>query len=168
MNAQIYSRLACLLAFCSLFLSACGSMLCSKGSTNQGLFFDFDPFLKTVDIGAYPTAHSRASWVKKLIVKSDGFLLVSAQKTVHCDNREEMKKNIHLACKGHKLVDVYTIYRYTDKTGYEEWSYASEPEWKNITKLNHIFSRKPNYHYKNCRYKIFGGWSMLMQIIRSI
>ena len=49
-------------------------------------------FLKTVDIGAYPTFHIKASWVKKMIVKQNGFLLVYGQKTVHCDNREEMKK----------------------------------------------------------------------------
>ena len=143
-------------------------MLCSKGKTKQGVFFDFDPIFKTVDIGAYPTFHLKDSWVKKLIIKSDGFLLVYSQKTVHCDNREEMKKNIHLPCKGHKLVENHSIIRYTDKTGYEEWSYAPEKDWKEVKKLDHVFLKKPDYHYKNCRYKILGGLQMLLQIIKKV
>ncbi len=149
-------------------LLGCGSMLCSKGDTNQGVFFDFDPVLQSVDIGAYPTFHSKDSWVKKLIVKPEGFLLVSSQKTVHCDNHEEMKKNIHLVCKGHKLVEVYTIFRYIDKTGYQEWSYASLQEWENITDLYHKFSKKPQYHYQKCRYKFFGFLYQLWQIIKKV
>ena len=160
-------RLSLLFLF-SFLLCGCSSMLCTKGKTKQGVFFDFDPIAKTVDIGAYPTFHSGADWVKKMIVQWDGFLFVSAQKTVHCDNREEMKKNIHLTCKGHRLVDVYTIFRYTDKTGYEEWSDAPEKDWKEVKKLDHVFSKKPDYHYKNCRYKMFGGLKMLMQIIKKI
>ncbi len=149
-------------------LLGCSSMLCTKEDSQQGVFFDFDPILKTVDIGAYPTFHEKYDWVKKMIVKGDGFLIVYSQKTVHCDNREEMKKNIHLACKGHKIVENHYIIRYTDNTGYEEWSYMPEKEWKDVKKINHVFLKKPDYHYKNCRFKIFGGLRMLMQIIKRI
>ena len=150
------------------FLSGCGSLLCTQGDTNQGLMFDFDPVLKTVDIGAYPTFHKNASFVKKLIVDWDGFLLVSSQKTVHCDNREEMKKNTSLACEGHKLVENYTIRRYTDSRGYEEWPYMPKSEWQGITSLNHSFSKAPAYHYKNCRTALFGGLFMLLEIINRV
>ena len=146
----------------------CGSMLCSKGDSNQGLYFDYDSIFQTVDIGTYPTAHLKASWVKKLIVKEKGFLLVYGQKTVHCDNHEEMKKNVQLPCEGHKLVENHTIIRYTDDTGYEEWNYVPEEDWKDIQSLNHVFQKKPNYHYENCRYQLFAGFIRLIQMIKRI
>ena len=146
----------------------CASFLCTKGDSNQGLYFDYDPVFKTVDIAAYPTFHLKDSWVKKLIVKEEGFLLVYGQNTVHCDNREEMRKNINLACKGHKIVENYTIIRYTDKTGYEEWSYALKKDWESINSLGHIFLKKADYHYKNCRYQLFAGIKRLLQIIKRI
>ena len=156
------------LSFLSFSLWGCGSLLCSKGKTRQGVFFDFDPVFQTVDIGAYPTFHSKAKWVKKFIVKQEGFLLVYGQKTVHCDNREEMKKNVHLPCEGHKLVENHTLIRYTDDTGYEEWSYVPEKEWKDIKRLDHAFQKKPNYHYENCRFKFFGSLAQILQIIKRI
>ena len=156
------------LIFSVCFLGACGSTLCTKGDSKQGLRFDFDPVLKTVDIGAYPTFHKKASFVKKLIVTWDGFLLVSSQKTVHCDNKEEMKKTINLACEGHRLVDNYTVRRYTDQRGYEEWPYMPEDKWKNIKDLDHSFSTAPAYHYKNCRFAPFGALIMLLQIIKKV
>ena len=145
-------------------------MLCTKGNSNQGLFFDFDPWLKTVDIGAYPTYHAGASWVKKIIVKRNGFLTVSAQGTVHCDNAEEMKKNIYVHCKGHKVVQRHTIRRYRDNKGYEEWETEaiSKKEWSQIADLDHKFSKPPLYHYKNCRYKLFGGLYQIWQTIKRI
>ena len=140
-------------------------MLCSKGDTNQGILFDYDPLFQTVDIGPYPTAHIRDSWVKKLIVREAGFLLVYGQKSVHCDNYEEMKKNYHTPCEGHKLVENYTIIRYHDNTGYEEWSYAPKEDWQNVENIEHVFEKKPDYHYENCRFQLFGGLIKLIQMI---
>ena len=144
-------------------------MLCSKGKTKQGLFFDFGSAFGRgyVDIEHYPTFHPGASFVKKLIVKSSGFLLVNSQGTVHCGNREEMRKNPRLRCKGHKIVDIYTVRRYRDKSGYEEWggSRVPEKEWRAAASLSHKFSVPPDYHYENCRYKIFGGLHRIIQII---
>ena len=156
------------LVFCFFSLPACSSTLCSKGKSKQGVLFDFDPVFKTVDIGSYPTFHIKDDWVKKLIVKWDGFLLVYGQKTVHCDNREEMKKNVYAACEGHKLVENHTIIRYSDDTGYEEWSYAPEEDWKDVQELDHVFKKKPDYHYENCRISLFGGLMMLLQTIIGI
>ena len=160
------------LALLFFALPGCGSMLCSKGKTRQGLFFSFgsDFGRAYVDIGHYPTFHSGASFVKKLIVRPDGFLLVSSQGTVHCDNKEELDRGAQAACKGHRIVDIYTVRRYTDKGGYEEWggSKIPEKEWRAASSLNHAFSRPPDYHYKNCRYKIFGGLYQIIQTIRRI
>ena len=158
-----------------LFLMAlpgCDAILCTKGDSKQGLFFNFgsDFGRGYVNIGAYPTFHTGADFVKKLIVKENGFLLVSSQGTVHCDNREEMLKGAQVACKGHKIVDIYTVRRYTDSGGYEEWgdSKIPEKEWEAVASLNHSFSLPPDYHYKNCRLKIFGGLYQILQIIQRI
>ena len=133
---------------------------------------DFDPVLKTVDIGAYPTYHSRASWVKKIIVKWEGFLTVESQGTVHCDNFKEMKAKpqLQIPCKGHKIVQKHTVRRYRDGKGYEEWDTeaVSKEEWSAITDLNHKFSKPPLYHYENCRYKLFGFLHVLWQTIKRV
>ena len=162
--------------FLLLFLFAlpgCDSMLCTKGDSRQGLFFDFGSVLgrNYVNIGHYPTFHTGSDFVKKLIVKENGFLLISSQGTVYCDNRKEMRQQgPHVACKGHKIVNVYTVRRYTDSGGYEEWGddKIPEKEWRSARSLNHSFSAAPEYHYENCRYKIFGGLYQLIQIIQSI
>ena len=163
-------KLFYLLLLCLPFLAGCDSMLCTKGDSKQGLFFSFDPLLKTVDIGSYPTYTARASWVKKIIVKWDGFLTVESQGTVHCDNMQEIKKNPATRCKGHKIVQNLTVRRYRDGKGYEEWDInaISEKEWSNITDLNHKFSKPPLYHYENCRHKLLGGLHKLWQTIKRV
>ena len=157
-------------------LLGCGSMLCTKGDTKQGLFFEFDSLLgkSYVDIGSEPTVVSGSSWVKKLIVKDEGFLLVTSQKSVHCDNVEEMnqaaKRGKMVGCEGHRLVEKYKICRYRDNSGYEEWGYdeISEKEWKSIESLNHSFSKKPDYHYENCRYHFLGKIYQIFQTINRV
>lgn len=147
-------------------------MLCTKGDTNQGLFFNYGSTLGIdhIDIGSEPTHKRSDSWVKNIIVETEGFLLVTGQHTVHCDNFKEMKKNVYAPCKGHKLVERYTIRRYTEKKGYEEWQHdsISEKEWRDVGDLYHSFSKKPDYHYENCRYKIFGKLIQLLQIMKRV
>ena len=152
----------------------CGAMLCTKGETKQGLFFNFgsDFGRGYVDIAHYPTFHEGQSFVKKLIVDDwEGFLLVSSQKSVHCDNKEEMDKAAKtgrfIKCEGHKIVEGYKVRRYTDNTGYEEWEKEQIPkqEWQSARSLNHVFSKKPVYHYENCRYHFFGKLIQILQII---
>lgn len=159
--------------FLAFSLLGCGTMLCTKGNTKQGLFFEFDSMLGKgyVDIGAEPTAVSGSSWVKKIIIEDEGFLLVTSQKSVHCDNVEQMnqaaKQGQIVGCQGHRLVENYLIRRYIDDKGYEEWGNGKIPEkeWRNITDLRHSFSQKPDYHYENCRYHFLGGLYQLLQII---
>ena len=155
-----------------LALQGCDSILCTKGDSKQGLFFKFGSEFGQdyVDIGAYPTFHTGASFVKKLIVKEKGFLLVSSQGTVHCDNREEMRQGKQVACKGHKIVDVYTVRQYRETEGYKEWegSKIPEKEWRAVSSLNHSFSVPPDYHYENCRHKSFGSWYQILQTISRI
>ena len=156
-------------------------MLCSKGDTNQGLFFDFDLFPQPyVDIGASPTMFEGGIHVKHIIVKEEGFLVVTWRQVVtQCTPEKENQEAFHTLvkpCKRYlegrvfKTVEKYIIRRYIEGKGYEEWKPGTIPkkEWKSITKLNHIFSKPPTYHYENCRWTIFGGWQMLRQIISRI
>ena len=153
-------------------LAGCGSMLCTKGDSNQGLFFDFGSLLghPYVEIGGSPSFNLNESYVKKLFVDSRGFLLVSSYKTVHCDNREEMRKDISSSCRGHRIIEKYRVRRYRKQYGYEEWESNDIPEveWKTITDIDDSFSKKPTYHYENCRYSLFGGFYQLIQAIRRI
>ena len=159
---------ACILLF--LFLCGCGSTLCTKGNTNQGVFFNSGSAfgIHHIDIGGEPTAKKTDSWVKVIIVEPEGFLLVTGQKMVHCDNWKERKKDISLLCTGNKVVEKYKIRRYIKAGGYEEWTYDTIPakEWKDISGLYYSFSKKPDYHYKNCRFSMFGKLRQLLQMIR--
>ena len=161
-------KLFCILSF--LFLCGCGSVLCTKGETNQGLYFNYGSTIGIdhIDIGSEPTHKRTDSWVKIIIVEREGFLLVTSQGMVHCDNMEEMRKDVSLSCKGHKIVKKHKIRRYIKGGGYEEWSYDSIPEkeWKEVTGLYHPFSKKPDYHYKNCRNSIFGQFIQLLQTMK--
>ena len=177
--------------FYSFFLCGCGSMLCTKGKTKQGIFFNFYPEFKTVNIGHYPTFAApepsalgllvggkkrappadRDPYMKKMFVKKNGFLIIHQQRRFHCDNMEEVQKGLPVQCKGHKFVnDGFHIRQYTDKSGYKEWTSLalSESEMANVKNAHHAFVSLPDYHYENCRYKMFGGLVQWLQIIFSI
>ena len=138
------------------------------------MFFDFgsDFGRDYVDIAHYPTFHEGASFVQKLIVDEwEGFLLVSSQKSVHCDNKKEMnqlaKKGRLIGCEGHRIVEKYKVRRYREANGYEEWETGQIPkkEWQGVNNLNHVFSKNPVYYYENCRYHFFGKLIQILQII---
>ena len=74
--------------------SGCGAMICSKkDNPKHGVVFDYENIYghKYVNIGHLPTFIEKDTWVKKLIVKNNGFLVVSSQKTASCKNKEEIK-----------------------------------------------------------------------------
>lgn len=161
----------CLLSF---FLAGCGSMLCTKGDTKQGVLFNFSTIPGDhVDIGWHPTYVLRDDWVKKLIVDEfDGFFVVTAQSTFHCDSWDKIKiedRNMS-NCKGRRFVDKHTVRRYLRKRGYEEWGSETMPkeEWQNVKNIHHSFSTKPDYFYENCRYHLLGGVYKFLQIIEKV
>jgi len=168
------------LLFSSLGFTSCGSMLCSKGDTNQGLFFYYDPLFQTVDVGALPTMGKGDSFVKHIIVKDEGFLVVTSRHVVtQCIPENENQEAFYTLikpCKRYKegrvfkTVEKYIIRRYIEGKGYEEWEPGTIPkkEWQNISKLDHTFSKPPTYHYENCRWAVFGALQMLRQIIHKI
>ena len=157
----------------TLLVGCFGSTLCTKGDTKQGLFFDYGKIYgrSYVDIGAYPTFVPDASWVKKLIVEDNGFLAVTGQKTIVC---EEPKKTPETTakgsgyCKNRKQVERYTAYRYIEGRGYEEWPGISKNQWENIQTLEHQFSVSPEYFYENCRYRFFGRFFQLLEVMQKI
>ena len=155
--------------FCLVF-SSCESTLCTKGDTKQGLFFHVILGNKIipdqVDIGGGPTHHRGDPWVSKILVNDNQeFLLITSQKTVHCDNFKELNSGLHTRCKGHKIITKHKVRRHTQKNGYEEWQIIPKEEWENAKTLHHVFSRPPTYHYTNCRYRFFGKFYQFLQFI---
>ena len=157
------------------------AILCTKGDTKQGLFFNFGQgaVYPYVDIGSHPTYTPRSSWVGKLIVKEEGFLVVTGQRTVvpcKAKNKQNtLLREIVTACQMYAVgeeyqqVKKYTIKRYTKKRGYEEW-FDKIPikEWQKADSLNYKFSKTPDYHYENCRKHKSGKRHMLLEIMQKI
>ena len=83
---------------------------------------------------------------------------------------KELKKGLASGCVGHRIIEKYMVRRYRKQYGYEEWesNAISESEWKTITDIDDTFSKKPAYHYENCRYSLFGGFYQFIQTIRRI
>lgn len=164
------------LVFLSFFLSGCISVLCTRGDSHQAVLFDFGTELgiSYVDMGGYPTFLLKDDYVHKLIVDGDkGFLLVWSQKTASCKNDKEMrearKQNKKIPKCDWKPHENYKIMRYQEEKGYEEWSSGQidKREWE-LAGIGHSFSQKPDYHYENCRYKLFGGLLMFLQTVDKI
>ena len=162
-----------LLLSSSTLIGCQGSILCTKGDTNQGLFFHYGKTLgrSHVDIGSSPTLVSDASWVKKLIVEENGFLAVTGQKTIICADPKKTQNSTKAQsdmCRERKMVEKYTAHRYMEGKGYEEWTEISTKEWEDIQSLDHRFFTPPKYFYKNCRYKAFAYIHQLMGIVRRL
>ena len=143
-----------------LFLTvSCGGMICKDSAGS--IAFDYDPFFNAVDIGGRPTHTPNSSWVKKIIVQDDGFIVVYDQKTAGfkkqpCDHDKSKM------CDKHFIRSVYYVESYTDKDGYKSWSYVPEKDWKQISRLGDVVPQKPDIHIKNCRFSFFGSWLELL------
>ena len=129
-----------------ILLSGCGGTIC-KGKKHS-VVFDYDPIFKTVDVGGAPTDFKgkNAPWVKKIIVKPEGFLVVNEQKTVSlkmlpCDDKN--KKN--QLCEKHITSSYYTMQSYTKEEGYKYWEEIQKktgfisPTWKINLHKNQIY-----------------------------
>ena len=181
-------RILFLIVLSTSFL-ACSSMLCTKEKTRQGLFFSFDPYIKKVNLGYYRPVIAPDSpllqlteegankisrddpHLKKMFVNENGFLIIHQQITFDCDNMEEVLRGDPVACKGHRFVNTgYHIRQYEEKSGYKEWTSLdlSDRELESINKIQHSFAEKPDFHYENCRFQVFGGFVQFLQIIFSI
>ena len=153
-------RLKILVVGFILFLKVgCGGMICKDSAGS--VVFDYDPFFNTVDIGGYPTHTSNSSWVKKIIVQKDGFILVYDQKTAGfkkqaCDHDKSKM------CDKHFIRSVYYVESYTKEDGYRSWSYVPEKDWKLISRLGDAVPQKPDIHIKKCRFSFLGSWLELI------
>ena len=156
-------------------ITGCGATIClKKDNQKHGIAFNYGNMYgnKYVDIGHLPTFVEKDSWVKKLIVENDGFLLVSSQKTASCKNRQEIKKTIKEnlplpPCERITMIK-YPVRRYVTNQGYEEWTNISEKEWSEIKDLNHIFAKQPDYHYEDCSYNLFSRAYMFLATLNFI
>lgn len=141
-------------------LNSCGGIICKGEKT---VVFDYDPFLKTVDVGSAPTYFKgkNAPWVKKIIVKSEGFVVVTEQKTagfkkVPCDN------NKNKLCEKHIISSYHNMQSYTEKEGYKYWFKIPKEEWIFISSLEDQPSKKPDLHVKDCQFAFFGRLLMFI------
>ena len=167
-----YIILCMFFLFCLFLISGCGATVCrDKNNSKHGIFFNYENLYghKYVDIGHLPTFVENNEWVKKLIVKDSGFLLVSSQKKASCKNKEAIKEAIKTkqplpACERIAMV-AYPVRRYIEDQGYEEWGHLSEEEWSKVADLKHTFSKQADYHYENCSYHIFGRFYMFLAVL---
>ena len=164
MNTRKKIIIFCLLTFVPL--SGCGGTIC-KGE-KKSIVFDYDPIFQTVDIGGMPTHFKgkNAPWVKKIIVKSKGFLVVTEQKTagykeVPCKDKNKKGQK----CQKHYISSYYQMDYYTDEEGYKYWGNISKKEWESISQLEDQPAKKPDLHIKNCKFSLFGS---LLELILAL
>ena len=138
-----------------VFLTSCGGTICKGEKT---VMFDYDPFFKTVDVGGVPTYFKgkNAPWVKKIIVESEGFIVVTEQKTAGFKKRP-CDDNKDKLCDKHIISSYYNMQSYTEKEGYKYWFKIPEEEWAFISNVGNQPSKKPDMHIKNCQFAVFGG-----------
>ncbi len=132
----------------------CGGTICKDHEGS--VVFDWDPLFNTVDIGGRPTHSARASWVKKIIVETDGFIVVYDQKTAGFE-KQPCEHDKSQMCDRHYIRSVYHIHSYTDEEGYRAWSYVPEKDWQSISHISDSVPQKPYLHIKDCRFNFLGS-----------
>ncbi len=153
-------------------ITGCGATICSKkDNSKHGVAFNYGNMYgnKYVDIDHLPTFVEKNKWVKKIIIETNGFLVISSQQTASCKNKEEIKAAINKKlslppCERIAMIK-YPAHRYMTGQGYERWDHISEEEWPNINDLKHTFSQQADYHYENCNYNIFGRFYMFLAVL---
>ena len=156
MNVQ--KQITALLFLFLMVLSGCDGTICKGEKTT--VVFDYDPIFQTVDIGGMPTYFKgkNAPWVKKIIVKTEGFLLVHERKTagfkeVPCEDNSKKGQ----LCQKHVVSSYYIMQSYTTKEGYKYWENIPKEKWISISKLEDQPAQKPDLQIKNCRFSLFGS-----------
>ena len=139
----------------TLLLIACGGTICTD--EKKKVLLNYNPTFKTVDVSGLPTYKAGDYWVKKIIVETNGFLVVTEQKTagykqVPCE--EESKKG--QLCQKYNQSSHYNMQSYIEGVGYKYWGKIPKKEWESISSLEDEPSRKPDVYKKNCRFSLFG------------
>ena len=152
--------------FVFVLLTACGGTIC-KGKKN--VIFHYDPVLKTVDVGGAPTYFKgkNAPWVKKIIVKTEGFIVVTEQKTAGLKKRpcEDDKARL---CDKHIISSYYIMQSYIEGEGYKYWENIPKEDWISVSGLRDYPLKKPDLHVKDCRLALFGTLlDAILSIIRA-
>ena len=161
-----------------VFLStACAGHICKN--QEQAVVFSFDPLFQTVDVGGHPTYKASDSWVEKMFVSSNAFLILSKQKhgafrktdckptTVYCvdegkdpsvaNNNKACDKNKKQICTEFYYKFSYDLQSYTKKEGYQYWEDLPEKELMSISNIDSRPSLKANFQARRCRFLPFAG-----------
>ena len=142
-----------------LFVSGCDGVICKLIEKNEEkkVVINFDPVLKVVQVGGKSYVQNKNSpWVKKVIVKWDGFVVVFEQKTAGYKKRpcdEDPSK----LCEKHTITSYYIMQSYTDEEGYKYWFKIPKEEWDFISDLKDRPSREPDLQTTDCRLSLFAS-----------
>ena len=119
---------------------------------NKKVALSYETFPQQVSVGGVSYVKNKNSpWVKKLIVKPKGFVVVSEQKTAGfkdrpCDNDPSK------LCKKHVLSTYYIMQSYTKTHGYKYWFKIPKEEWASISSLEDQPSKKPDLQTNDCHF----------------
>ena len=157
------------LLYALLFLSGCGGVTCKlieKGE-EKTVLLAYDSLLKYVKVGGKSYVQNKNSpWVKKVIVESEGFVVVTEQKTAGFKKRPCDDDSGKL-CDKHTITSYHIMQSYTDKEGYKYWFKIPKEEWKSISSLTDRPSKEPDLQTNDCRFSFFASFlSDLIGILR--
>ena len=159
-----------LFLFITLFLtSGCGGVTCKlieKGE-EKTVVLAYDPLLKYVQVGGQSYVQNKNSpWVKKVIVESEGFVVVFEQKTAGFKKRP-CDDDPSKLCEKHTITSYYILQTYTETEGYKYWFKIPKEEWELISNLTDRPSKKPDLQTNDCSFSSFASFlSDLIGILR--
>ena len=116
---------------------------------DKKISFKHRPEFQSVNIAGFPTHKANSSWVKKIFVSDEAFLLLTAQNTVKMEKTQNCDKQTQ-NCLKRNVVPVYKLETYKEKEGYKYWSNLTEKEKLSITDINSRLSRQPEFHAPKC------------------
>ncbi len=140
-----------------LFLSGCMGVICKW--KNKKIIIDYTPHLNTATVGGVSyTKHNPpwtiTPWVKKIIIKHNGFLVVEEQKTAG-SKKIPCAHDKNKMCDKHVINSVYTMQSYKEDEGYKYWPNIPKEKWAFISNLDDKISEKPEFHTKECESSFF-------------
>ena len=141
------------------FLSGCGGTICKW--KEKKIVLNYDSFKGAVTVGGKSYAKHNppfniASWIKKVIVEDDGFLVVNEQKTAGFKKRPCDHDKTKM-CDKHVISSYFIMQYYRDDEGYKYWRPIPKKKWASISSLNDKMPENPNFHATECEFSFFGG-----------
>ena len=140
------------LSFLFLF-AGCDGTICKMDE--QDVIISYDAILKIVRVGGESYVKNKGSpWVKRVIVKPEGFLVVHEYKTAGF-HKEPCEDDPSQTCEKHRITKHYIMQRYTEEDGYKYWFRIPKEEWEPVSDLETLPSIEPYHQTQDCKYSFF-------------